>query len=110
MNFKNLLIVILLLVIGWLGRTTLNLAIENDGLRQVAAGHRQSIEALLGYVSVATKCDVTRQELVVAVGATPSGGAAKEVSHLAFQARFNDRGIVEIGVVDVKRVTVCQAK
>ncbi|MFT3664270.1 hypothetical protein [Piscinibacter sp.] len=110
MNFKNLLIVVLFLVIGWSGWTTLNLAIENDGLRQVAAGHRQSIESLLGYVSVATRCDVTPQELVVAVGATPPGDAEKEVSYLAFQARFNDRGIAEVGVVDVKRVTVCQAK
>jgi hypothetical protein len=110
MNFKNLLIVVLLFVVGWLGWTTLNLAIENDGLRQVAAGHRQSIESLLGYVSVATKCDLTPQELVVAVGAMPPDGTAKEVSHLAFQARFNDRGISEVGVVDVKRVTVCQSK
>lgn len=110
MNLKDLLIVVLLLVIGWLGWTTLNLAMENDGLRQVAAGHRQSIESLLGYVSVATRCDVTPQELVIAVGAAPRGDAAKEVSHLAFQARFNNRGIAEIGVVDVKRVAICQVK
>jgi hypothetical protein len=53
---------------------------------------------------------VTPQELAVAVGAAPPGDAAKEVSHLAFHARFNDRGIAEVGVVDVKRVAVCQAK
>lgn len=55
MSYKNFLIAVLLLVVGWFGWTVLNLAIENDGLRQVAAGHKQSIESLLDYVSIATK-------------------------------------------------------
>lgn len=110
MSVKNLLIVILLFLTGWLGWTTLNLAIENDGLRQVTAEHRQSIESLLDYVSVATKCDVTPQELSAALGAAPAHGSTNMVSHLAFQARFNDRGIADVGVVGVKRIFVCQAK
>lgn len=113
MSYKNFLIAVLLLVVGWFGWTVLNLAIENDGLRQVAAGHKQSIESLLDYVSIATKCDVTPKELAVAVGApvpTLPSDAVKEVSHLAFQARFNSQGIAEVGVADVKKVAVCQVK
>lgn len=110
MNVKNLLAVILLFLIGWLGWTTLNLAIENDGLRQVAAGHRQSIESLLDYVSVATKCDVTPKALSTVLESAPQNGLTKTISHFAFQAHFNDQGISEVGVVDVKSVFVCQDK
>lgn len=113
MNYKNFCIAALLLVVGWLGSTTLDLAIENDGLRQVAAGHVRSIESLLEYVRVGSKCDVTPKELAVAIGApvsTQSNDSVIEVSHLAFQARFDSRGIAEVGVTDVKKVAVCQAK
>lgn len=111
MSYKNLLILVLLLSVAWLSSTVLNLAMENDGLKQVADSHRQSIDSLLKYVSVATKCNVTAQEVAAVVKATTSAeGLSKEVAHLAFKASFDDRGIAEVSIVDVKKVEVCRAQ
>jgi len=110
MNIKTVFLVLLLALSAWLGWTTLNLALENDGLRQVTEGHKLSIESLLDYVAVATKCEVTPGEVSKALNvATPASGAS-EVAHLAFVARFEGHGISEVGVAGVKKVRVCRTQ
>jgi hypothetical protein len=110
MNAKTLCLVFLLALSAWLGWTTLNLALENDGLRQVTAGHKQSIEALLDYVAVATKCEITPGEISEALHVAVPDRRTNEVAHLAFVARFEDRGIAEVEVVGVKKVRVCRTQ
>lgn len=109
---KDALIVVLFVVVVWLGWTTLDLAIENDGLKQVAESHKQSINSLLEYARAATRCNLTAEELATKLHTSVSlskDRASKEVAHLAFHARFNRQGVVEVGIVDVHRVVVCQA-
>lgn len=108
------LLVAFALVVTWLGWTILNLAIENDGLRQVAEGHRSSVKALLSYASIATRCNVTPQELAsnlkTMVQSTSVDGATSEVAHLAFKAQFDKRGLTQVEIVDIGKVAVCQVR
>ena len=111
MKVQNVIIAFLGLGSVWLGWALLNLAVENDGLKQVSQSHRRSIELLLDYATVATKCDISAEALAYALNAnisSTSRGAQKEVRRLAFHASFDDAGIVEVGVVDVSTVTVCR--
>ena len=102
----------LVLAIAWLCWTILNLAIENDGLKQMTDSHRRSVEALLKYASVATRCNVTSEELAailktrVQTSSKPS--ATAEVAHLAFKAQFAEGHVASVEIVDVGKITVCK--
>jgi hypothetical protein len=114
MKFKHWLLVGSALAVVLLGWETLKLAIENDGLRQVAEGHKRSIQALLVYASVATRCDVTVQELsnllAATVHASPTDSTSSVVAKLAFKAQYTKGTIARVEIVDVGSVSVCQSK
>jgi hypothetical protein len=101
--------VLLVLALIW---TIINLSLENDGLRQVAAGHSRSVQALLNYAQVATRCDVSQEDVAKALDATViqrrDGGDALQVAHLATRAEFKDGKVRMLEVTDVGRVTLCQ--
>jgi 4-amino-4-deoxy-L-arabinose transferase-like glycosyltransferase len=104
----------LLLAIVWLCWNTLNLAIENDGLKQMTDSHRRSVEALLNYASVATRCSVTSEELAAVLKAQAQTSSERsgtaEVAHLAFKAQFAGGHLASVEIVDVGKVTVCQTR
>jgi hypothetical protein len=106
-----LLVPLAALAIAGLGWEALNLAIENDGLRQVAEGDKRSIQALLSYASVATRCGVTPQELADSLKTTvhPSStdNRAAEVAYLAFRAEFVSGTLASVEIGDVGKVSVC---
>lgn len=99
-----------ILVIAILGWACLNLALENDGLKQVISEHRRSTEALLSYIGVATKCDIAPDEIAKAVNGTvyrDKAGAATDVSKLAFKAEFKDGKVHSVQIVNVGKTSLC---
>ena len=89
------------------------LTLENDGLKQVVAGHNRSVQALLKYVQVATKCDVTPEELARAADSAVlpmRDGRTLQVAQLAFSAEFQAGEIRAIEITDVGKVTLCRGK
>ncbi|MFO1246531.1 MAG: hypothetical protein U1E71_15300 [Ramlibacter sp.] len=89
----------------------INLTLENDGLKQVVAGHNRSVQALLKYVQVATKCDVTPEELARALDSAVlpmRDGRTLQVAQLAFSAEFQAGEIRAIEITDVGKVTLCR--
>jgi hypothetical protein len=110
MRIERLAILILVALVAWLGWSELNMALEVDGLKQNAQADRRSIEALLAYAKVASRCDLKPEELAKALNASvyPSqGSAGTRVATLAFDARFSSNGPREVGIVDVAKVSVC---
>jgi hypothetical protein len=114
MKAKSWILVGLALAVAWLGWETLNLAIENDGLKQVVEDQKRSVQALLSYARVATRCNVTPTELADSLKATLHQSAtdakATEVAHLAFKAQFTNGVLSQVEIVDVGKVSVCQTK
>jgi hypothetical protein len=90
----------------------LNLALENDGWRQVAEGHNRSVRALLKYAEIATKCDVSPDDVAKALGTTvqPSRDAtqASQVAQLAFRAEFEAGQIRMLEITDVGKASLCK--
>ena len=101
--------VLLVLALIW---AIINQALENDGLKQVAAGHSRSVQALLKYAEVATKCDVTPEEVARALDSTVlpmrDGSTTSQVAHLAFRAEFQGGKIRALEITDVGRISLCQ--
>ena len=114
MKFKHWLLAGSALVVAWLAWETFNLAIENDGLRQVAESQKRSVQALLNYASVATRCDIKPQQLADSLNATvhasSTDSATSEVANLAFKAQFTKGALTRVEIVDVGGVSVCQTK
>lgn len=98
-----------LLIIS-LGYFTFNLAVENDGLRQVISEDKRSIATLLDYVSGLTNCEVTPSQLEKIVSGSlyvEPGGGNSTVAHSAFFARFHNHRLVEVEISNVKKIAVC---
>jgi len=92
--------------------TVIDLALENDGLKQVAASQSGSVQALLKYAEVATKCDVTPEEVASALDSAIQpmrrDDGTSEVAQLAFRAEFQGGKIRALDVTDVGSVSLCQ--
>ena len=102
--------VILLAILGWICP---NLVLENDGLKQVIAENQRSTRALLNYIAVATRCEVTPQEVAEAVSGTiyrDQRGAVTDVSHLSFKAEFKNDRVQSVQIVGAGKSLVCKAK
>jgi hypothetical protein len=102
-----------ILVIVGLGWTSLELALESDGLKQVVAENRRSTEALLSYIEVATRCDVEPDVVAKAVNGTiyrEPGGAVTDVARLAFKAEFKEGRLQSVQIVNVGKASLCQPR
>jgi len=92
---------------------TTELALENDGLKQVVSENRRSMEALLSYIGVATRCDVEPDVMAKAVNGTiyrAPGGTVTDVSRSAFKAVFNEGRLQSVQIVNVGKASPCQPK
>jgi hypothetical protein len=96
------------LVLAWIA---ISLAIENDGLRQVIDGHRRSIQTLLRFTKVSSRCDLSPQEVAAALSTgdhvVTANPHSEEVGDLAFVAKFRADHLHEVSIVDVEKVEVC---
>jgi hypothetical protein len=107
---RYVLISVAVLVIAVLGWLSLNLALENDGLKQIVSEHHRSTEALLSYIRVASRCDVKPEEVAKALDATiyrNQEGLATDVSRLAFKAEFKDGQVRSVQIVNVGKTSLC---
>ena len=111
-RYLVMLILGLLSVLGLLWAVA-ELAVENDGLKQVVASQRRSVQDLLKFAEVATRCDVTPEEVASALSAsvqTPRRGeATAQVARLAFRVEFQGGKVRTLEITDTASVSICNA-
>lgn len=110
MSIQKIAIPALVVAIGWLAWSEFNLALENDGLRQNAVADRRSIEALLAYARVASRCDLKPEQVARALNADTYPSRAESTTSvrvLAFTATFSDQGPKQLEIVDAGKVPLC---
>jgi hypothetical protein len=90
----------------------LNLGMENDGLRQVVSGQRETLAVLLDYSAVATNCNVMIEDVGVFLNARhPSVGlrrGANSVAGLSFKLSFKEGRPAELEIVEVGKTILCK--
>lgn len=89
-----------------------NLSMENDGLRQVVSSQNESIDILLDYSAVATRCDLTPEKVTMLLNAQhpivhfqPS---TNSVGGLAFKLNFKDGHPTALEIVGQRKVSLCE--
>ena len=113
MKYGHIIVYALLIAaISYLLYASLNDAIEIDGLKQSVAQDHRSIDDLVQYIYVNSKCDVTPEQLSVRMGKgydllRPDKDSA-EVLHLAFKAKFYEGKLTEVGIVDAAKTNPCK--
>lgn len=105
-------LIALILALGTSLYLMLNLAIENDGLRQVVKGQRESLLVLLDYSTLATSCDLKIGEASTFLGSRHSGielqPDSRSVAGFAFRLSFVDETPAEIEIVGVGKARLCE--
>lgn len=114
MKIKMLLVtltVLLVVVLACLYQLV-NLAIENDGLRQVISSQSESISVLLDYSAVATKCDLQPEEIAAYLSArhplSDFQRSTASVSGLAFVLAFQGGRPATLEIVGQRKVSLCE--
>lgn len=87
----------------------INISIENDGLRQVAEGHKGSIRTLLKFIEATVKCELDPNAVAKQIESNIASRPPfeYELGSLAFRARFSKAKPVEVEVIDVDKTLLC---
>jgi hypothetical protein len=111
-KFLTIGLIALFLVVLTCVYQLVNLAMENDGLRQVVNSQNESIDILLDYSAVTTRCDLTPEKLTMFLNArhpiTHFQPSTNSVGGLAFTLSFRDGHPAALAIVGQRKVNLCE--
>lgn len=114
MKVKSLVATIAILTIALLGclYQLVNLAIENDSIRQGLKFQKESISILLDYSAIASRCDVSAQEIAAQLNKRHPvihfEQRTNTIAGMAFFLAFKDDRPSVLGITDNQQVNLCQ--